>query len=236
MLQRLNDPALRERIKKEMDDPTVREWENQWYGAGGAAGVMLSAAVEPSLKQYEGMNFEQIGAAMKKDPRDAVMDLVVADKARSDVITTIMTEADVRAALADPLVAIGTDSSARAKDGPLAGSKSHPRGWGSFARILGRYVRDERLLPLEEAIRRFTSRAAWRVGIKDRGMLREGMKADVTVFNPETIHDTATYDEPTQYAEGIAYVMVNGQLVVDSGRMTEARPGQVIRGPGYRKQ
>jgi len=235
MLQRLNDPAQRERIKKEMDDPNVREWENQWYGAGGAAGVMLSAVVEPSLQQYEGMNFEQIGAAMKKDPRDAVMDLVIADKARSDVITTIMTEADVRTALADPLVAIGTDSSARAQDGPLAGSKSHPRGWGSFVRILGRYVREERLLTLEEAVRRFTSRAAWRVGIKDRGMLREGMKADVTVFNPDTVRDAATYEEPAQYAEGISYVMVNGQLVVDSGRMMDARPGQVIRGPGYRK-
>jgi len=235
MLQRLNDPAQRERIKKEMDDPNVREWENQWYGAGGAAGVMLSAVVEPSLQQYEGMNFEQIGAAMKKDPRDAVMDLVIADKARSDVITTIMTEADVRTALADPLVAIGTDSSARAQDGPLAGSKSHPRGWGSFVRILGRYVREERLLTLEEAVRRFTSRAAWRVGIKDRGMLREGMKADVTVFNPDTVRDAATYEEPAQYAEGVSYVIVNGQLVVDSGRITDARPGQVIRGPGYRK-
>lgn len=235
MVQRLNDPAQRERIKKEMADPNVREWENQWYGSGGAAGVMLSAVVEPSLKQYEGMNFEQIGAAMKTDPRDAVMDLVIADKARSDVITTIMTEADVRTALASPLVAIGTDSSARAQDGPLAGSKSHPRGWGSFARILGRYVREERLLTLEEAVRRFTSRAAWRVGINDRGMLREGLKADVTVFNPDTVRDVATYEEPAQYAEGISYVMVNGRLVVDSGRMTEARPGQVIRGPGYRK-
>jgi len=236
MVQRLSDPALRTRIRNEMADPNVREWENQWYGSGGAAGVMLSAVVEPSLKQYEGMNFEQIGAAMKKDPRDAVMDIVIADKARSDVITTIMTENDVRTALANPLVAIGTDSSARAQDGPLAGSKSHPRGWGSFPRILGRYVREQRLLTLEEAVRRFTSRAAWRVGIRDRGLLKEGMKADITIFDPATVTDRATFEEPNRYAEGISFVLVNGQPVVDSGTITQARPGQVIRGPGYRKQ
>jgi N-acyl-D-amino-acid deacylase len=236
MVQRLGDPALRTRIRNEMADPNVREWENQWYGSGGAAGVMLSAVVEPSLKQYEGMNFEQIGAAMKKDPRDAVMDIVIADKARSDVITTIMTENDVRTALANPLVAIGTDSSARAQDGPLAGSKSHPRGWGSFPRILGRYVREQRLLTLEEAVRRFTSRAAWRVGIRDRGLLKEGMKADITIFDPATVTDLATFEEPNRYAEGISFVLVNGQPVVDSGTITQARPGQVIRGPGYRKQ
>ena len=236
MVQRLGDPALRTRIRNEMADPNVREWENQWYGSGGAAGDMLSAVVEPSLKQYEGMNFEQIGAAMKQDPRDAVMDIVIADKARSDVITTIMTENDVRTALTNPLVAIGTDSSARAQDGPLAGSKSHPRGWGSFPRILGRYVREQRLLTLEEAVRRFTSRAAWRVGIRDRGLLKEGMKADITIFDPATVTDLATFEEPNRYAEGISFVLVNGQPVVDSGTITQARPGQVIRGPGYRKQ
>ena len=214
-------------------DPNVKEWENQWYGSGGAAGVMLSTVVEPSLKQYEGMNFEQIGAAMKKDPRDAVMDIVIADRGRSDVITSIMDEADVRTALANPLVAIGTDSGARAEDGPLSGSKSHPRGWGSFPRILGRYVRDEHLLTLEEAIRRFTSRPAWRVGMTDRGIIRPGMKADITIFNPDTVRDVATFENPGHYAEGVTYVLVNGQAVVDSGRITEARPGQVIRGPGY---
>lgn len=236
MLARLNDPAQRDRIRREMADPNVRDWENQWYGSGGAAGVMLSAVVEPSLKQYEGMTFAQIGAAMKKDPRDAVMDIVVADRARSDVIISIMDERDVRAALADPLLSIGTDSGARAEDGPLAGSKSHPRGWGSFARILGHYVRDERVLTLEEAVRRFTSRPAARVGIADRGILRPGMKADVTVFNPDTVRDVSTYEEPAHYSTGVPWVIVNGQLVVDSGKITEARPGEVVRGPGYIRQ
>jgi N-acyl-D-amino-acid deacylase len=233
MLQRLKDPAQRERIKAEMDNPHVKDWENQWYGSGGAGGVMLSSVVEPSLKRYEGMTFEQIGKAMQRDPRDAVMDLVIADTGRSDIIISIMDEADVKAALSNPLVAIGTDSAARAEDGPLAGTKSHPRGWGSFSRILGRYVRDERLLTLEEAIRRFTSRPAARLGLTDRGILRPGMKADVTIFDPAAVRDVATFEDPAHYSHGISHVLVNGQPVVDGGKITEARPGQVIRGRGY---
>lgn len=236
MLARLNDPSQRDRIKREMADPNVKEWENQWYGSGGAAGVMLSGVVEPSLRQYEGMNFEQIGAAMKKDPRDAVMDIVIADRGRSDVIISIMDEADVRTALAHPMMAIGTDSGARAEDGPLSVSKSHPRGWGSYTRILGRYVRDEHLLTLEEAIRRFTSRAAWRVGVTDRGLLRPGMKADITIFDRARVRDVSTFENPGHYSEGVSFVLVNGQAVVDSGKITAARPGQVIRGPGYKGQ
>jgi len=236
MLARLNDRSLRDRIKREMADPDVKEWENQWYGSGGAAGVLLSAVVEPSLRQYEGLNFEQIGALMKMDPRDAVMDLVIADRGRSDVIISIMDEADVRTALAHPMMAIGTDSGARAEDGPLSGSKSHPRGWGSYTRILGRYVRDEHLLTLEEAIRRFTSRAAWRVGMTDRGLLRQGMKADITIFDPARVRDVSTFENPGHYSEGVSFVLVNGQAVVDSGKITAARPGQVIRGPGYKGQ
>ena len=236
MLARLADPVQRERIKREMVDPNSKDWENQWYGSGGPSGVMLSAVIEPSMKQYEGMNFEQIGMAMKKDPRDAVMDIVAADRGRSDVIISIMEEADVRAGLASPLMAIGTDSGARAENGPLAGTKSHPRGWGSFPRILGKYVRDEHLLTLEDAVRRFTSRPALRVGMTDRGILRPGMKADITIFNPATVHDVATFENPGHYAEGISYVFVNGQAVVDSGKITEARPGEVIRGPGYKRR
>ena len=233
MLKRLKDPALRQRIKTEMDDANVKEWENQWYGSGGAAGVMLSAVVEPSLRQYEGKTLQQIGIEMGKDPRDAVMDLVVADLGRSDVIISIMTEADVRTALSHPMMAIGTDSGSRAEDGPLSASKSHPRGWGSFPRILSKYVREEKLLTLEEAIRRFTSRPAARMGITDRGLLRPGMKADVTVFDAATVRDVSTYDNPAHYSEGIRHVLVNGKTVVRDGKITEERPGQVVRGPGF---
>ncbi len=234
MLARLRDPAQRERIRREMADPNTTGWENQWFGSGGGAGVMLSTVVEPELRKYEGMTLDEIGKARGVDPRDAVMDLVIADKGRSDVIIAIMTESDVRAALAHPLAAIGTDSGSRAEDGPLSVSRSHPRGWGSFPRILAKYVRDEKLLTLEEAIRRFTSRPAARVGIADRGILRPGMKADITVFDSATVRDVSTYQDPAHYSQGIRHVLVNGQAVVRDGAITAARPGQVIRGPGYR--
>jgi N-acyl-D-amino-acid deacylase len=234
MLQRLKDPALRERIKREMADSGVGDWENQWYGSGGAGGVMLSTVVDPELLKYEGKTFEAIGSEMGKDPRDAVMDIVIADLGRSDVIISVMREDDVRAALASPLVAIGTDSGSRAEDGPLSVSKSHPRGWGSFPRVLSKYVREDHVLTLEEAVRRFTSRAAWRVGMADRGVLRDGMKADITIFDSAAVRDVSTYDDPSHYSEGIRHVLVNGQAVVSDGKITDARPGQVIRGPGYR--
>jgi dihydroorotase/N-acyl-D-amino-acid deacylase len=235
MLQRLKDPALRERIKKEMDDPNVKEWENQWYGSGGAAGVMVSTVLDPSLRKWEGKNFVEIGKEMGKDPRDAAMDLVIADRGETSVIISIMREDDVRLALADPMISIGTDSGARAEDGPWSESKSHPRAWGSFPRILGKYVRDEKLISLEEAVRRFTSRPAMRVGITDRGMLRPGMKADVTIFNPQTIRDVSTFVDPTHYSVGVEHVLVNGKAVVAGGKITSERPGEPIRGPGYNK-
>jgi N-acyl-D-aspartate/D-glutamate deacylase len=141
----------------------------------------------------------------------------------------------VRAALAHPMMSIGTDSGARAEDGPLSESKSHPRAWGSFARVLGKYVREEKLLSLEEAIRRFTSRPAARVGIADRGVLRPGFKADITVFNPDTVRDVSTFEDPTHYSHGIEHVLVNGKAVVSGGKITAERPGEPVRGPGYKK-
>jgi N-acyl-D-amino-acid deacylase len=235
MLKRLADPALRERIKREMDDPNPEGWENQWFGSGGSDGVMLSSVLNKDLKKFEGRTFTEIGKALGKDPRDAVMDLVVADRGESHVIISIMDEADVRAALAHPLVSIDTDSGARAEDGPLSQSKSHPRGWGTFPRILGKYVRDENLLTLEEAVRKMTSRAAARVGLHERGILRPGLFADVTVFDPATIRDVATFDDPNRYSVGVRHVFVNGERVVAEGKITDARPGRPLRGPGYKR-
>jgi dihydroorotase/N-acyl-D-amino-acid deacylase len=234
MLERLQDPALRDRIKRDMNDANARDWENQWYGSGGADGVMLSTVLDPSLRKLEGKTLTEIGKEMSKDPRDAVMDLVIADRGESSVIISIMREDDVKLALSNPMIAIGTDSGARAEDGPLSESKSHPRAWGSFARILGKYVRDEKLIPLEEAIRRFTSRPAARVGIADRGILRPGFKADVTIFDAARIRDVSTFVDPTHYSEGVQHVLVNGKAVVSGGKITSERPGQPIRGPGYR--
>ena len=233
MLARLNDPAQRERIRKDMDDANAATWENQWYGSGGGDGVMVSTVLNPSLRKYEGMTLTEIGKAMGKDPRDAVMDLVVADKGESSVIISIMTEDDVRTALKHPLVGVGTDSGAKAEDGKLSESKSHPRAWGSFPRILGHYVRDEHLLPLEEAIRKMTSKAAARVHLNDRGILRPGMKADITVFDPATIRDVATFENPNHYSVGVKQVFVNGRRVLADGVMTAERSGRPLRGPGY---
>jgi N-acyl-D-amino-acid deacylase len=234
MLARLKDPSLRDRIKRDMDDAAAKDWENQWYGSGGGAGVMVSTVLDPALRQWEGKNLVEIGKAMGKDPRDAAMDLVIADRGETSVIISIMREDDVRLALSNPMISIGTDSGARAEDGPFSESKSHPRAWGSFPRVLGKYVRDEKLITLEDAVRRFTSRPAARVGITDRGLLRPGMKADVTIFDPAAIRDVSTFVDPTHYSVGIPHVLVNGKAVVANGAMTAERPGQPIRGPGYR--
>ncbi|MCX6539881.1 MAG: D-aminoacylase [Acidobacteria bacterium] len=234
MVARLKDLSLRDRIKKEMDDPSVTAWENQWFGSGGGDGVMVSSVLNKDLRKYEGMTLTQIGKVMGKDPRDALMDLVIADHGETACIIAIMTEEDVRTALKHPLVSIDTDSGAKAEDGPLAESKSHPRAWGTFARILGKYVRDEKLLTLEEAVRKMTSRAASRVGLQDRGVLRPGLAADITVFDPATIRDISTFEDPTHYSVGVKYVFVNGRAVVANGTITDERPGRPLRGPGYR--
>ena len=235
MINRLKDPSLRDRIKRDMDDPNAKDWENQWYGSGGGAGVMVSTVLDPSLRKWEGKNLVEIGKEMGKDPRDAAMDLVIADRGETSVIISIMREDDVRLALANPLISIGTDSGARAEDGPFSESKSHPRAWGSFTRVLGKYVRDEQLITMEEAIRRFTSRPAARVGIADRGILRPGMKADITIFNAATVRDLSTFVDPTHYSQGVEHVLVNGEAVVSGGKITAARPGQPIRGRAYKK-
>jgi N-acyl-D-amino-acid deacylase len=236
MLERLNDRSLRDRIKKEMNDPNVTGWENQWFGSGGGDGVMVSSVLSNGLRKFEGMTLTQIGQLTSTDPRDALIDLVIADRGETSCIISIMTEDDVRTALRHPLVAIGTDSGARAEDGPLSESRSHPRAWGSFARILGKYVRDEGLISLEEAVRKMTSRPSLRVGLTDRGILRPGMAADVTVFDPATIRDVATFEDPSHYSVGVRFVLVNGRAVVMDGKITKERPGRPLRGPGYRAQ
>ncbi|MBI4486272.1 MAG: D-aminoacylase [Acidobacteria bacterium] len=235
MLARLKDPSQRDRIRAEMADGTITAWENQWYGAGGADGVMLSSVLNPELRKYEGMTLAQIGRAMGRDPRDAAMDLVIADRGESSVIISIMDEADVEAGLKHPLVGVCTDSGARAEDGRLSESKSHPRAWGTFPRILGKYVRDEHVLTLEEAIRKMTSKAAARVHLADRGVLRPGLMADITIFDPATIRDVATFDDSNHYSVGVKQVFVNGRRVVADGKITSERPGRPLHGPGSRQ-
>jgi N-acyl-D-amino-acid deacylase len=234
MLARLRDPEQRDRIKKEMEDPTVSTWENQWYGSGGGEGVLVVSVLDNDLKKFEGKNLSEIGQMLGKDPREAVMDLVISARAQVSCVLSIMSEDDVKTALRHPLVSIDTDSEARAEDGPLSESKSHPRAWGTFPRILGKYVREEKLLTLEEAVRKMTSRPAARVGLSDRGILRPGMMADVVVFDPEAIRDVATFEDPNHYSVGMKHVLVNGRAVIAEGKITSERPGRALRGPGYR--
>ena len=232
LLRRLSDPAQRAKVKADMAGPST-EWENQWLGAGGAEGVMVAEVLAPSMKKYEGKTIAAIAAAEKMDPRDVVIDIVVADRANSSCIISIMDEADVRAALASPLVSFCTDSQAKGVDGPFGQETSHPRGWGSASRILGHYVRELKLLRLEEAVRKMTSLAAAAAGLKDRGLVKEGFAADLVLFDPATVDALATYETPNRYSRGIPYVAVNGVLVVDGGKPTGATPGRALRGPGY---
>ena len=232
LLKRLSDRATRQRAKDDMAKASA-DWENQWLGSGGAEGVMVAEVLSEKLKPYEGKTIAAIAAAEKKDPRDVVIDIVLADRANAYCIISIMDEQDVRAALASPLVSFGTDSQAKATDGPFAKETSHPRGWGSASRILGYYVRDQKVLRLEEAVRKMTSFAAEAAGIPDRGLVKVGLRADLTVFDPNTVNSRATFEKPNQYSEGIPYVAVNGVLVVDGGRVTDARPGQPVRGLGW---
>jgi dihydroorotase/N-acyl-D-amino-acid deacylase len=229
MLGRLRDPATRERAKASFLE------ENPDWPDGGASRIMVVSVLDPALKKYEGKTLEEIGREEGKDPWDVLVDLVLADKGNVGKISFSMSEEDVRAALRHPLVSIGTDSGARATDGIYAQEKSHPRAWGSMARILGRYVREERLLALEEAVRKLTSLPASRMGLHDRGLLRPGMMADLVAFDPDLVQDRATFADPFHYSEGIPYVAVNGRLVVDGGRLTDERPGRVLRGPGGRR-
>jgi N-acyl-D-amino-acid deacylase len=233
MLERLRDPATRSRLRKEMDEPSTA-WENEWLGSGGAQGVTLIQVLNSELRKYEGMNFEEIGRQMGKDPKDAAMDIAIADHGNSQVVIAIMQEPDVRAAVSNPLLTYGSDSPAQAEDGPLSTTKAHPRAFGTFPRILAEYVRTEHTMPLEEAIRKMTSQAASRVKIADRGILRPGMMADIVVFDSAAIREVATYKEPLHYSVGVRYVFVNGRPVVLDGKITEERPGKALRGPGYR--
>jgi dihydroorotase/N-acyl-D-amino-acid deacylase len=231
MVKRLIEPATRAKIKAEILQPATT-WENQYLGSGGAAGILVSAVGRAELKKYQGRTLDDIANAEQKDPLDVLIDIIANDDTTGSGIMFFMDEGDMRAALRHPLVMMGTDSGGMAPDSPAPTAGVHPRAWGSAARILGKYVREERLLPLEEAVRKMTSLPAQRMRLWDRGVVRPGAFADLVVFDPATIRDRATFELPRQYAEGIRYVAVNGQLVVDGGQITAARPGRALRGPG----
>jgi N-acyl-D-amino-acid deacylase len=232
MIARLKDPPTRARLKKEITTDS-KDWENIYLGSGGPSGILIASVVNRDLESWQGKRLSDIASDQNKAPLDALFDFIIADHGQTGAIFFMMNESDMQAALKSPFVSICTDNGARATDGPLAGSKSHPRGWGTYPRILGRYVRDQHLMPLEFAIHKMTGLPASNVGLQSRGLIREGYFADITIFDPKTVIDCATFEEPNQYPVGINFVIVNGQVEVDNGQRTPALAGRVLRGPGY---
>ncbi len=234
LLERLQDPEQRRKIKAEIER-TDTEWENSWQLIPGAEAILIGAVQNPALRQYQGKTLAQVAQLRKAEPLDAMIDLLIEDKAYTSVAVFGMSEPDVALALEQPWVSINCDSEGSAPEGLLSQSHPHPRAYGTFPRILRKYVREEKRLTLEDAIRKFTSLAAQRMRLGDRGVLKVGMWADVVVFDPETVTDRATFDRPHQLAEGMRWVLVNGVPVIADGKATGALPGKVLRGPGYRR-
>jgi dihydroorotase/N-acyl-D-amino-acid deacylase len=231
-IARLKDAKTRTEIRKDLESP-LKGGENMWHGAGGADGILVASVLSPSLKQYEGKRISEVARMQNKDPLDALLDLVVADRDNVGAIYFSMSEDDVRLAMKQPWVAVGCDNPAISPTGPLAEGKAHPRGFGSFPRILGRYVRDQQVLRLEDAIRKFTSLPAQIVRLQNRGLLKEGYFADLTIFNPQTVTDIATFEDPNRTSRGIEYVFVNGVLSVEHDKVTGQVGGRPLRGNGY---
>lgn len=235
LLQRLKDPATRSKIKQELATEHPN-WENLYLGSGGASGIILSGIENQDFEQYNGKTLAEFAAAQNKDPLDALMDLVIADKAQTGAIYFIASEDDLRYGLKQPWTSIGLDGSEMSLDGPLFDAHTHPRVFGSMPRFLGHYVRDEHLLPLEQGIRKITSLPAQREHLRDRGLLKEGFFADVTIFDSTTIIDQATYENPVQVSQGVKYVLVNGEVEYENGRLTGASAGKALRGRGWKSE
>jgi len=229
--ERLRDPEIRARVAVEMATPTD-EWENAYVDIG-PENILLVGFRNRELRSYIGKTLAEVAQERGASPEHVAMDLVVEDGSRVQVVYFGMSEDNVRKKVAIPWMAFDSDAASMAPEGIFLTQSTHPRAYGSFARLLGRYVRDEGIVPLEEAIRRLTSFPAGNLGIPDRGMLEAGYFADVVVFDPATIIDHATYDEPHQYATGVVHVFVNGEHVLADGEHTGATPGRFLRGPGW---
>jgi N-acyl-D-amino-acid deacylase len=232
LLDHLKDPATRQKIKAEMssDHPG---WENLYYDSGGAPGVMISGVANPDLKPYDGKTIAEVAKMQHKQPLDALFDFILADKGQTGALYFIASEKDLEYGLEQPWTSIGLDANELSLDGPLFEPHTHPRAFGSMPRFLGHYVRDLHLMSMERAIRKITSMPAQREHLTDRGLIEPGYFADITVFNPQTIIDKATYQQPTQLSVGVDYVFVNGQLEFENGKLTGAIAGRPLRGPGW---
>jgi N-acyl-D-amino-acid deacylase len=229
LLARLQDPATRRRIVAEMAQDHD-DWENLYLDCGGGSGVMISSVVNPSLKKYDGMTVAEMAKAENKPEMEALFDFILADKGQTDALYFMASEQDLQYGLRQAWTSIGLDAGESSLDGLLFEAHTHPRAWGSMPRFLGHYARDLQLLDLSQAIRKITSLPAQREHLTGRGLLKSGFYADVTIFDPATIVDRATYADPNQVAKGVKYVLVNGQLEWEDGRLTGATAGRVLRG------
>lgn len=231
LLERLRDPAIRARIKKELAEEHP-DWENLYLGSGGPSGVLVASVVNKDLKQWTGKTIAEIATEQKKNPLNAMFDFILADKGQTGALYFIASEDDLEYGLKQPWTSIGLDANETSLDGLLFEPHGHPRAFGSMPRLLGHYVRDRKIMPLEQAVRKITSLPAQRHGMTNRGLLKEGFFADVTVFDPSTIADKATYTEPTQLSQGVRYVLVNGQIEFSDGQLTGVKAGRPLMGPG----
>jgi N-acyl-D-amino-acid deacylase len=232
LIARLKDPATRARIRADMLNPKS-DWDNEWQEIPGPEAIQIAVVQNPELVSLQGKRLSEVAAMWKEDPIDALCDILIKDKAFTNVAVFGMDEPDVTLALKQPWVSIDNDSQGASPDGILGREHPHPRAYGTFPRILRKYVREEHALTLEDAIRKFTALPAQRMRFTDRGVLKQGMAADVVIFDPVTIRDLATFEQPNQLSQGMDYVLVNGVSVIAEGKMTGALPGKVIRGPGY---
>ena len=232
--ERLQDSKIRRRVLKEMTNPTD-EWENLMYSAGTPDNLLLVGFKNDSLRHYTGKTLTQVAKIHGKSPEETAMDLVIADGSRVGTVYFLMSEENIKKQVALPYMSFGSDASSLTPEGVFLNSSTHPRAYGNFSRLLGKYVRDEQIISIEEAVRKLTSLPASNLKIKKRGSLSKGYFADLAIFNPETIQDHATFSEPHQLSTGMIHVFVNGEQVLKNGKHTGAKPGRVVRGPGYKK-
>jgi len=237
LIVRLKDTAMRARIRNDMmtpgKDSAGEDWDNEWQEIPGPEAIQIAVVHSPELMPLQGKRLSEVAAEWKEDPIDALCDILIKDNAFTEVAVFGMDEPDVLLALKQPWVSIDNDSQGTSPEGLLGQEHPHPRAYGTFPRILRKYVREDNQLTLPDAIRKFTALPAQRMRLTDRGVLKQGMWADVVVFDPATIRDKATFESPNQLSEGMEFVVVNGQPVIENGKMTGALPGKVLRGPGY---
>ncbi len=233
MIARLKDASLRPRLEKEiLNGIPGSDWYNHYTATGGWDGMLLVTFPNPKYKQFQGKRMNEVIKAIGKPPLDVLFELLAENDGSVPTVYFHHAEEDMRYALKQPFVSIGSDGTAVKTEGPLAAGHPHPRYYGTFPRVLGRYVREEKLITLEEAVRKMTSANAAKIRVYDRGLLRPGQWADVTIFNPDTVIDNATFEKPHHYATGIEYVIVNGKPVLERGKHTSARPGAILYGQG----